>query len=547
MTKLTISGQQLDQEVKLRVQYVSTNNSLLGICTQEVFAALTGSLTSQLAIGEASIVDSAGEFWLDNKVRVLAKAFVETGLGSYSDAIFCIVPAFGNQLHGFTPEVMLSALIKGAETYRQESEWERAEVLLRWACKCYCLPHGEEAESTSNSGEFIVRALRATGELYRWSLAQNSNGERKGFGTGGVEWMDKTYRSANHSNPEVTEILDCYKDIAERIAEPPQVKNPRQDADGIQGVTRTQDLLLQAIRDRKRVEALYQLCFITIGGFGSDYSQAALPLAVRNNWNEVVNAILEMKADPNGKDENGRTAISYCAEYGYWLYLKPFIDRGAFLDLPDKDRRTPLLWAAQTGHADVTMLLLEKGANIEAEDISNRTPLSHAAQNGHVATVKILLERGANIEAQEDGLTPLSHAAETGRANVAMLLLEKGANIEVGGTARRAPLSYASQNGHVDTVKILLARGANVEAQEDGLTPLSRAAQNGHEAVVKLLLEKGAKIKANQEGLRPLLYAVQNGHEAVVKVLFEHEPDIEQGDDIKPKDMGYATSFEGPM
>ncbi|KAH6714364.1 hypothetical protein BKA61DRAFT_673660 [Leptodontidium sp. MPI-SDFR-AT-0119] len=541
---------------KLRVQFYSTNASLLDICAQELFAALTISLTGLLSIGETTLVESAGNVRLDNPtVSALAKAFVEGGLGSYSDALLCIVPAFGNQLPLPAPEVMLEALIGEAETYRKKSEWKRAEILLRWACQRYCPSDGREEGSipTVSYSSFIAKALRATGELYRWSLAQHLDDDRKKFGIRGVEWMTEGYSSAGQSNPEVTEILDCYQAIAKKIAERPAGKYWVQDTDGIQETGRTQHPLVQAIQDGTngtRKEALYHLCFITTGEFGSKYLEAALPLVARNNWSEVVYAILEMKANPNSQDKDGRTAISYCAQFGYQSYLQSFIDLGTFLDQPDKDQRTPLHWAAQNGHPDaavvgrrngheaVVRLLLEKGAELEAKDWNSLTPLSWAARNGHDAVVQLLLEKGAELKAKDKySQTPLSWAAEFGHEAIIRLLLEKGAELEAkGGEYGQTPLSWAAENGHEAAVRLLLEKGAELEAKDKyNQTPLLLAARNGHEAVVRLLLKKGAELEAKDDKYdqTPLLWAAESGHEAIVRLL------LEKGAELEAKDSKY--------
>ncbi|KAH6982589.1 ankyrin repeat-containing domain protein [Ilyonectria destructans] len=531
----------LDSIRKLRVQFYSTNLSLLDICAQELFAALTISLTGLLSVGETTLVESAGNVRLDNPtVSALAKAFVEGGLGSYSDAILCIVPAFGNQLPLPAPKVMLEALMGEAETYRKKSEWKRAEILLRWACQRYCRSDGREEGSTPTASDsrFIAKALRATGELYRWSLAHRLDDDRKKFGIKGVEWMTEGYSSAGQSNPEVTEILDCYQAIAKKIAEGPAGKGWVQDTDGIQGTGRTQHPLLQAIQDRTRKEALYHLCFITTGEFGSEYLEPALPLAVRNDWSEVVYAILEMKANPNSQDEDGRTAISYCAQFGYQSYLRPFIDLGTFLDQPDKDQRTPLHWAAQTGRIYASKLLLDTGhVDLNRRDVAGWTPLRWAAEKGHEAVVRLLLEKGADTEATDkDGWTPLRRAAENGHEAVVRLLLEKGAELESKDEEyTNIQLSIAARYGHEAVVRLLLEKGADTEAKDkdkDGWTPLRWAAENGHEAVVRLLLEKGAELEAKDEDYRqtPLGRAAENGHEAVVRLLLEKGADTEATD-----------------
>lgn len=567
-------------QAKLRVRFFPTNGSLLDICTQELFTALTSSLLGLLSIGKVAIVENNRNVQLYNPtVATLAKAFVENGLGSHFDALSCIIPAFGNQLRS-DPEAMISAIIRGAKTYRQEAEWERAEIILRWACQHYFPPHGGEGKSPSMLiGNSFGRTLRATGELYRWSLAQRSDGKRQEFGRRGIEWMTKSYSSVGQSNQDIKDILDCYRQIAERTVEDRAAKDSVQDTVGTQRTGRTQHPLRQAIWDRNRMITLYHLCFITTGDFGSEYLQAALPLAVRNNWNEVVDAILEMKGNPNSQDEDGRTAVSYCAELGFESYLKPLIDLGTFLDLPDNDQRTPLLWAANTGHTDIARtlldtghvdcnrqdtngqtplsyavenghgftveLLLGNGANIEAKDNSTRAPLLRAAQNGNEAMVQLLLDKGANTESVDhDGRTPLSHAAENGQEVIVRLLLSKDANVEAKGDYSRTPTtlmnkvggskppSASTENRDAAVVQLLPHKSATAEAESDcSRTPLLWAAQTGHEGIAQLLLDKGANVEAKDgQGRTPLSWASQNGSEATVQLLLNKGANIESTD-----------------
>jgi hypothetical protein len=114
--------------------------------------------------------------------------------------------------------------------------------------------------------------------------------------------MAGTYRDAGHANSEVKEILDCYEGIAGKIAVFPRSQDLTHTVGPMRNHGGDQQLLLQAIKNGERRETLYQLCFTTTGDFGSEALQPALPLAVRNDWSEVVGAILGMKANPNSRD-----------------------------------------------------------------------------------------------------------------------------------------------------------------------------------------------------------------------------------------------------
>jgi ankyrin repeat protein len=447
---------------------------------------------------------------------------------------------------------MLSESIRTAEALRKASDWDGAQALLRDACARYASGLDVDDDNTAatlGNQDSFKRALRATGELYRWSLtAQHSaDDQRRTFGRSGIEWMVKAYRSAGQSIPEVAEILDCYETVAQRIA---TASADRTSMFNTRQVHKVADRLVRAIRRRNRTDALYYLCLIKAGDFDYEPLQPALPLAVRNDWGEVVYAVLEMKGDVNSQDEHCRTALFYCAASGRASYAKQFVDLGAFLDQPDDEQQTPLLVASRLGHREVVELLITGQANTESKDNHyGQTPLSWAAEEGHEAVVRLILEKGADTESKDNNYaqTPLSWAAEKGHEAVVRLLLEKGADTESRDNSGRTPLSWAAEKGHEAVVRLILEKGADTESKDNNYaqTPLSWAAEKGHEAVVRLLLEKGADTESrDNSGLTPLSWAAEKGREAVVKLLLEKGADTESRDDSGLTPLSRAAGNE---
>ncbi|KAK3939988.1 Serine/threonine-protein phosphatase 6 regulatory ankyrin repeat subunit A [Diplogelasinospora grovesii] len=180
----------------------------------------------------------------------------------------------------------------------------------------------------------------------------------------------------------------------------------------------------------------------------------------------VVDVLLkseEIRCHVNAKDNRGRTALHWVAEYGRDDLVRLLVDRGADVSAGDEYGDTALHRAA-------------RGANIEEKDRGGQTPLYQAAWQGHEAIVRLLLDKGANIEEKDqNGRTPLLWAAERGHEAIVRLLLDKGANIEEKNDDGQTPLSVADNNGCEEIVRLLqshravkdLELGVGVEEMEN--------------------------------------------------------------------------------
>ncbi|RYP44867.1 hypothetical protein DL768_008730 [Monosporascus sp. mg162] len=517
----------------VQIQYARTEQSLLDVCTQELFTALLMSLIRYTGAGETTVVESSGHVRLKNPVvDSFAKAFTESNLGSHSEALLCIIPALGERGRP-SQDRLLGALFKEAETYRKQAEWERAETLLRWACE-YCDEHSHD--------NFATESLRAIGELYRWSFASYFTGdttsdERRRFGEEGTEWMQKRYGQAQDAG--IREILDDYQYVRVAIGIPP----PRKEV--------VMKELMQAISDRKRKDALHWLCFLDARGFYSRHLDAALPLAVRNGWDEVVLACLELKADIDGQDKEGRTALSYSAELGSERWAERLIGLGARLDLADTSQNTPLAWAVKGGNLKLVKTLLDtRQVNPDIRNSTGETPLWQAADRGDESIVQLLLERAADTEVRDNYhfQTPLWRSIENGHESILLLLIEKGADMEArnfedrpasdwrpaGGhkyadaeDCWRTPLFRAAELGNEAAVRLLIEKGADTEAKVRGDTALKRAAEMGQPAIVRLFLRNGFNIETTTRGSTLMELAVEHGHVELVRMLLQEGANIE--------------------
>ncbi|QYT04338.1 ANK_REP_REGION domain-containing protein [Trichoderma simmonsii] len=214
------------------------------------------------------------------------------------------------------------------------------------------------------------------------------------------------------------------------------------------------------------------------------------------NGNEVIaRLLLDQGAQVETADKDGRTPLMYAAGCrGNEAVVRLLLDRGAQIEAVSNEgrtslsyavqvyenrrslrlwsgaqfkiRRTPLSIVAHWNHNEAAVrLLLDRGAQIEVADKDGRTPLSYAAGDNFrgEAIVRLLLDRGAQIEAaSNEGRTPLSYATGNHHQGEAIvrLLLDRGAQIEAASDGGRTPLSYAHQYRNDTVTRLLQSHGA---------------------------------------------------------------------------------------
>lgn len=202
----------------------------------------------------------------------------------------------------------------------------------------------------------------------------------------------------------------------------------------------------------------------------------------------AVALLLEKGADPNAREEKGRTPL-YLTTMGEIAQL--LVSRGAVLETRDAEGKTPLLHVAFLDRSEVSEVLLQNGANIEQRDEIGRTPLHFAAQAltfdsqplrsiesgeprrgyGWNETGTKLLERGAVVDARDEmGCTPLHYARNK---KIIEELIRRGADVHARDRYGRTPLHLACERGFSDIVECLLAYRADPNACDlRGNTPL---------------------------------------------------------------------------
>ena len=147
----------------------------------------------------------------------------------------------------------------------------------------------------------------------------------------------------------------------------------------------------------------------------SDLDNRLLKAAGEGHQVEVMELL---QSNANIEDKGGEwreTPLHFAARSGHRDIVDLLLEEKADIEATDVWQGTPLHYAAYFGHRDIVDLLLEKKADIEAKDVCQRTPL-HLAPNSNSdrkEVVTLLLEKGAekgaDLLAQDcDGRSALS-------------------------------------------------------------------------------------------------------------------------------------------
>ena len=138
--------------------------------------------------------------------------------------------------------------------------------------------------------------------------------------------------------------------------------------------------------------------------------------SAKNHWGET--ALHTMSRSKHDSKDSVRVA-------------RLLLERGADVDMQDKDHDSPLHSASHNGKLEIVRVLLNHGAIANATNDWDETPLHHLSQGEYESQAdgariaQFLLDRGVDVNVQDkNGVTPLHLASWCGRLEIARLLVE---------------------------------------------------------------------------------------------------------------------------
>ena len=176
----------------------------------------------------------------------------------------------------------------------------------------------------------------------------------------------------------------------------------------------------------------------------------ALMAAAKNGQVDVVNKLLERKANVNIQGYVGLTALMLAAENNQLSIVKALLSKNADPNLQDNNGWTALMKAVYRGNTDCVVAIADR-----SRQEVNRGLLV-AALMGHKETAKALLDHGAEIDSRaEDGRTPLMLAVSKGNADLVSFFLREGADPSLADKSGATAASLASAKGSREVASLL--------------------------------------------------------------------------------------------
>lgn len=195
-------------------------------------------------------------------------------------------------------------------------------------------------------------------------------------------------------------------------------------------------LVKKNIEDLKNKACKAKFSLATVIDIPNENGDTLLSLAARNDYHNIVEILLESKANPNTTNWRG-TPLTAAAYYGSRrLHEEPY--------------------------TDTVKLLIKAKTNVNIQNKRGSTALWGAVSNNNQEIVKLLLEEKATVNVSEDGLPALHRAIENRNPAMVRMLLQEKANPNIINHKRETSLHRAAVICHPEIVRLLLQFKAEI-------------------------------------------------------------------------------------
>lgn len=131
------------------------------------------------------------------------------------------------------------------------------------------------------------------------------------------------------------------------------------------------------------------------------FGRSLLMQAIKNDFDEIINILIEKPINLEKSDEKEETALFYAVRYNKIDCLKQLIRKGVQINHKNIDGITALWYAAQKSDSMYAKILIDAGVSLDDQDQEfSLSPIMVAIKNKHFNTMKVLYEAGADLTLQ---------------------------------------------------------------------------------------------------------------------------------------------------
>ncbi|NWI82950.1 ASB18 protein, partial [Dryoscopus gambensis] len=261
--------------------------------------------------------------------------------------------------------------------------------------------------------------------------------------------------------------------------------------------------------------------------------QGPLHEACRGGHGGCVELLLEYRADPNLRSDEGTAPLHLCTTPDSLGCARLLLRHGAAVDLPSEaGGDTALHVAARHGLYDHAQLYLRRRARVNARNAREETALgvlcgqAPGVGEDSLRLFQLLAAHGADVDARDESWrSPLHRACGAADAELARLLLQHGADANAIDYNGVSPLGWALQGAasHRDlrphlTIRLLLNHGSQKIWPPAFIKVLKSCAAMPE--VIEVLFNSYSQIPVSQEWTKAVPEEVFQQHRPFYESLF---------------------------
>jgi ankyrin repeat protein len=233
--------------------------------------------------------------------------------------------------------------------------------------------------------------------------------------------------------------------------------------------------------------------------------------------------------DINIKDSVSNYLLTYAINFNKLDIVKLLIDKGAKIDITDKDEKSILIIPIMNSYIDILELLLKTNQEsigisiIDIKDKSSKIPLHYAIELKNIQIIKLLLEYGSNANTTDKiGNNALHLAIRTRSLEICKIIITYISDVNAKYNTGETALHIACNLQLLDIVNLLIDNKINIDIQDYSheVTALHYSVILNNVNLVKLLLKNNADPNIQDIfGNTPLHYCIGENNFEIFNLL----------------------------